>query len=60
MEVTEGKKITTKDMAGVESEREQITQPHQNFRSREEIGLNPSNGEKLVPLLSPKDGDRFR
>ena len=61
MEVTQGKKITTKDMAGVESQRENVTHPHQNPRSLEETEeLNRTNGEKLVPLLSPKDGDGFR
>ena len=61
MEVTQGKKITTKDMAGVESERENVTHPHPNPRSLKETEeLNRTNGEKLVPLLSPKDGDNFR
>ena len=59
MEASETKKLTTKDMAGVESERE-LKHSQQNPRSLDTSDLNRTNGEKLVPLLSPDDGNDFR
>lgn len=61
MEATERRKLTTKDMAGVESEREALKHSPQNPRSLEKTeDLNRTNGEELVPLLSPNDGNNFR
>ena len=60
MEASETKKLTTKDMAAVESERE-LKHSHQNPRSlKNTADINRTNDEKLIPLLSPDDGNNFR
>ena len=58
MEASETKKLTTKDMAGVESEKE--LKHSQQPRAPETADLNRTNEERLVPLLSSNDANDFR
>ncbi len=68
MEVSQGKKLTTKDMARAESGNEDFEHSIQNPRTLAKddaaIGmpahLDRVNGETLSPLLSPNMGTDFR
>ena len=68
MEVSEGKKLTTKDMARVESDKEDFEHSNPNPRpvakDNANIGmpthLDRTNGEALSPLLSANEGKNFR
>ena len=68
MEVSEGKKLTTKDMARVESDTRDFENSNQDRRlvAKDEaaIGLpthsDRMNGEVLSPLLSANEGKEFR
>ena len=68
MEVSESKKLTTKDMARAESDKADVEHSDQDRRlaATDEAAngvpahLERVNGEALSPLLSPNEGKEFR